>query len=123
MEAALAAGAQGYLTKEPAGKNVVEAICEVYAGHYYLSPDVVHRVIKGPPLQTPQSRPADTLTPQEKRILQLTAEGHSIKEIALKLGRTVSTVQTHRKALMKKLDIHKQTDLVRFAVKEGLAKL
>jgi DNA-binding NarL/FixJ family response regulator len=62
------------------------------------------------------------LTSQERIVLQRIAEGRTTKEIAAVLGRTVNTVQSHRKNLMAKLDIHKETDLVRFAIKEGIAK-
>lgn len=58
--------------------------------------------------------------PQERRVLQLVASGRTSKEIVLELRRTVETVRTHRRNLMAKLDIHKQTELVRFALREGL---
>jgi len=69
------------------------------------------------------ARGAVALTTQERRVLQLIAEGRTTKEIASDLGRSVNTVQAHRKNLMAKLNIHKETDLVRFALKEGIAKM
>jgi DNA-binding NarL/FixJ family response regulator len=71
----------------------------------------------------PQSTSIDALTSQEKKVLQLIAEGRSTKEISGDLGLSTNTIQAHRKNLMAKLDIHKDTALVRFALKEGLAKL
>jgi DNA-binding NarL/FixJ family response regulator len=63
------------------------------------------------------------LTSQEKKVLQLIAEGRSTKEIGMDLSLSVNTIQAHRKNLMAKLDIHKDTALVRYALKEGITKL
>jgi DNA-binding NarL/FixJ family response regulator len=126
VEAALKIGALGYLTKETASSNVTEAVCEVYAGHLYLSPEIAHLVGDR---REPRGRmegaiePLPALTACERRVLQLIAEGRTTKEIATDLGRAVDTIRTHRKNLMAKLKIHKETDLVRFAVKEGISKL
>jgi DNA-binding NarL/FixJ family response regulator len=126
VEEAIRAGARGYITKETASRNVVEAICEVDAGRFYLSADIAHIMVEKafPGMKTGRSvqKPA-RLSLQERRILQLIAEGRSNKEIAVGLGRSLNTVLAHRKSLMAKLDIHKQADLVRFAVREGIAKL
>jgi two-component system, NarL family, response regulator NreC len=64
-----------------------------------------------------------TLTPREKEVLQLIAEGHSNKEIARALGRSANTVHVHRNSIMQKLDIHNQAELVRYALKEGISHL
>lgn len=66
---------------------------------------------------------ATTLTPQERRVLQLIADGYTSREIAALLGRSINTVRAHRKNLMTKLGVHKETDLVRLAVKAGVMKL
>jgi len=63
------------------------------------------------------------LTPQERRVLQLITEGRTTKEIAGELAVSVNTVHTHRNNLMAKLDIHKETDLVRHAIREGIARV
>jgi DNA-binding NarL/FixJ family response regulator len=125
VEQAMEIGVKGYLTKESASRNIVEAICEVDAGRYFLSPDVagfiVQRAVgkRGKARVTSQS----LLTIQEKKVLQLIAEGRTTKEIAYELGIAVNTALAHRKRLMTKLNIHKETELVRFALKEGIAKL
>ena len=116
VERALEAGARGYLTKEMAPHNVVEAVTAVQAGRYYLCPSITHFALARSP--TPA-----LLTPQEQKVLQLIAEGRSTKEIAALLGRSSNTIHVHRNRLMAKLKIHKQADLVRYAVKAGLAKL
>ena len=121
----LRAGARGFLTKETATRCVVEAIEEVHAGRYYLSPDIAHYVVRhfveasGP--AEPQT-PAGALTPQERRVLQLVAEGHSSRTIADLLHVSINTIQKHRANLMAKLDIHNLAGLVRYALKEKIAK-
>jgi len=126
VEEAMTADARGYLTKETASRNIVQAISEVHLGRLYLSPDA-SRLMTGKAArgtdEADSGQGSVSLTLQERKILQLIAEGRTAKEIAAELGRAVNTVNAHRKNLMAKLDLHKQTDLVRFAVKEGIAKL
>lgn len=127
VEEALAAGARGYLTKETATRNVVEAVTEVHNGRFYLCPVIAHFVVEASARKLSGSRPrpaaAVPLTAREKRVLQLIAEGHSNKEIAALLNLSVNTVHAHRNRVMDKLSLHKQADLVRYAIKAGLAKL
>jgi two-component system response regulator NreC len=124
---ALAAGARGYLTKEMATRNVVDAVTEVYAGGCYLCPKIAHFVVEAGFLGKKGSRKRGTvtlaLTRQERKVLQLIADGHSNKEIATLLDLSVNTVHVHRNNAMAKLNIHKQADLVRYAIKAGIAKL
>jgi len=125
VEQALLAGALGYLTKETATRYVAEAVRQVQAGRCFLSPDVAHFVVgsymgRSQPKRVTVS--GTGLTAQERRVLQLIAEGLSTKEIAAKLERSVNTVHAHRNRLMTKLGIHKETDLVRYAIREGIAK-
>ena len=126
IEEAIKAGAHGYLTKEAAGRIMVDAICEVFAEGFYFSPDITHVLVDkfrmGGRRKPGFSKRVAYLTSQERIVLQRIAEGLTTKEIAADLGRTVNTVQSHRKNLMAKLNIHKETDLVRFAIKEGIAK-
>jgi DNA-binding NarL/FixJ family response regulator len=127
VEEALASGARGYLTKEAATRNVVEAVTEVYAGRYYLCPRAARFVVEAGLAgnASPRKRGAAsaTLTGQERKVLQLIAEGHSTKETAARLDLSVNTIHAHRSSVMAKLDIHKQADLVRYAIKAGIAKL
>lgn len=126
VEEALASGVRGYLTKETASRNVADAVTEVYAGRVFFSPDIagiiVNRFVKGTAEPKLPGRPT-ALTAQERKILQLVAEGATYKEVAAKLDLSSNTVHTHRKNLMAKLDIHRQADLVRYAIKQGIAKL
>jgi DNA-binding NarL/FixJ family response regulator len=75
--------------------------------------DYVHRLRN-------EEQPADALTPRQREVLQLIAEGQSTKEIARRLDLSVKTVETHRTQLMKQLDIHEVAGLVRYAIREGL---
>lgn len=127
VEEALAIGARGYLTKEMATRNVVDAVTEVHAGRYYLCPGIAHFIIESGLQGKRESRrrgaAAVKLTKQERKVLQLIAEGGSNKETAALLNLSVNTVHVHRNSVMAKLNLHKQADLIRYAIKAGLAKL
>jgi DNA-binding NarL/FixJ family response regulator len=127
VEESLAAGARGYLTKEMASRTVVEAVTEVHAGRYYLCPLVAHFVVEAGFIAGKGSRQRGAirvgLTGQERKVLQLIAEGHSNKEIAGMLDLAENTIHAHRNSVMAKLNLHKQADLVHYAIKAGIAKL
>jgi DNA-binding NarL/FixJ family response regulator len=110
-----------------ATRNVVEAVTEVHAGHYYLCPRIAHFVVEAGLMGNRGSRKRGAalvaLTGQERKVLQLIAEGLSNKQVAAMLDVSVNTIHAHRNSVMAKLNIHKQADLVRFAIKAGLAKL
>ena len=120
---ALQAGSTGYLLK---GADVAElelALKAVMRGDTYLSPsiskDLVGNLLAG---KTPVSNPLDELTPRQREILQLVAEGRTTKEIAGRLDLSVKTVETHRAQLMERLDIHDVPGLVKFAIRVGLTQ-
>jgi len=123
---ALQAGAQGYLLKESAGQEVVEAVRAVYAGQRYLSQRIVGTVIEEY-VQLRESgsstSPLQRLTAREREILQLVVEGKSSAEIADILSLSTKTVETYRSRLMQKLDIHDLPGLVKFAIQHGLTSL
>jgi DNA-binding NarL/FixJ family response regulator len=123
VEEAMRAGARGYLTKETASQNVVEAVHEIAAGRFYLSPDIARFMVEFPGHRSRANRGIGALTARERRVLQLIAEGKTAKEIASLLSLATNTVHAHRKNLMTKLDVHKQTDLVRIALREGIIEL
>ena len=123
VEQAFEAGARGYLTKDMVGRNVVEAVITVHGGRTYLSPDVAGYGVGRRPVagrRRAQRSGVGGLTARERVVLQRIAEGRSNREIASDLGCAFETVRTHRKNLMAKLGIHKDTGLVRFAISEGL---
>jgi two-component system NarL family response regulator len=127
VEESLAAGARGFLTKGSVTRTVVDAVTEIYAGRYFLCPAIAHFVVEaglmGKKGLRRRGAGAAALTGQERKVLQLIAEGQSNKEIAALLGVAANTVHAHRNQVMAKLNIHKQADLVRYAIKAGLAKL
>jgi len=115
---ALKAGVCGYVLKTQASQDLVQAIREVSQGSIYLSPAVTGAVVKA---YIEQGKlPSAPLTPREREVLQLVAEGKSTKEIAQILDIGVKTAESHRTNVMKKLDVHDTTGLVRYAIRHGL---
>lgn len=118
---ALKGGAAGYLIKDAATEELSLALKAVSKGETYLSPIISKGVIDNLiALSEGRSETGDILTPRQREILQLIAEGKSTKEIAAILGVSVKTVETHRTQLMNRLDIHDIAGLVRYAVRTGL---
>jgi DNA-binding NarL/FixJ family response regulator len=118
---ALRAGCAGYLLKGSAVSELEMAVRAVARGEIYLSPAVSKRVVDDYVSRTGGAAdPLDALTPRQREILQLAAEGHSSKEIARTLGLSPRTVEAHRAQLMERLDIHDLAGLVRFALRVGL---
>lgn len=118
---ALKSGAAGYLLKDASPSELDTAIRSVARGDTYLSPPISRQVIDDYRKRTGDSQgPLDMLTPRQREILQLIAEGRSTKEIADVLHVSVKTVETHRAQLMERLDIHDVAGLVRYAIRVGL---
>jgi DNA-binding NarL/FixJ family response regulator len=115
------AGAAGYLLKGAEPAELELAIQAVMRGETYLTPAVSKQVIQNY-LQGggAKSDSLQELTPRQREILQLVAEGHSSKEIAQKLNLSIKTVETHRGELMNRLNIHDIAGLVRYAIRTGL---
>ncbi len=120
---ALRAGATGYLLKDAGTEELETAIRAVAGGETYLSPLVSKHVVSGylQRVRTPNS-PLEQLTPRQREVLQLIAEGMTNKEIARRLNISGKTVESHRTQLMERLDIHDIAGLVRFAIRVGLVK-
>ncbi len=115
---ALRAGAKGYVLKSQAAEDLVQAIREVCRGSVYLSPSISRSVVDAYLSKTYVS--TDPLSGRERQVLQLVGEGKSTKDIAIQLGISVKTAESHRARLMKKLDIHETASLVRYAIRRGL---
>jgi len=121
----LRSGASGYLLKDCAFEELARAIHAVVADKTYLSPsvsgvvvdDYLHRLSKA------DFSDSQVLTDREREVLQLLAEGKSTKQIALKLHISVKTVETHRRQMMNKLDIHTVAELTKYAIRKGLTSL
>lgn len=121
----LQAGATAYLLKDCVYDELVQAIQLVHQGKTYLSPEVASLLVKDYRSQVQQTTTSkgDTLSPREREVLQLMAEGNSTKEIADKLFLSVKTIEAHRSQIMRKLDIHNIAELTKYAIREGLTSL
>jgi two-component system, NarL family, response regulator NreC len=117
---ALRAGAKGYVLKNQAASDLVQAIRLVCRGQVYLSPGMSSVVVNA--YLSKAELPVDPITSREREVLQLIAEGKSTKDIASLLGISVKTADSHRSRLMRKLDIHEVATLVRYAVRKGLVQ-
>jgi DNA-binding NarL/FixJ family response regulator len=115
------AGAQGYLVKDGAFEELAEAIRTVLSGKAYLSPRVAdnYALAEG----STATSAFDRLSPREREVLQLMAEGRSTKEIAMDLTLSVKTIETHRRQFMEKLNLFSVAELTKYAIREGLTTL
>jgi DNA-binding NarL/FixJ family response regulator len=123
---ALKAGARGYLLKESAGSEVVNAVRSVLSGKRYLSERIEETIIDDYIVQRTEitgASPLNKLSSREKEILQLVVEGRSSSEIAKALYISVKTVETYRSRLMQKLGVSDLPGLVKFAIHHGLTSL
>jgi two-component system, NarL family, response regulator NreC len=123
---ALKTGARGYLIKETAGLEVVDAVREVYRGERYLSQrisdlltDVSFRNLQG----SIEASPLEQLSPREREILQLVAEGKTSQEIGERLAISSKTVDTYRSRLMRKIGVDDVAGVVKFAIQNGVISL
>ena len=118
---ALRAGASGYLLKSASTAELETALQAVGRGETYLDPAIARRVIAGYLSGAAQKKSSiEQLSPRQREILQLIAEGRSTKEIAFLLNLSAKTVETHRAQVMERLDIHDVPGLVRYAIRQGL---
>jgi DNA-binding NarL/FixJ family response regulator len=115
---ALNTGVHGYVIKTEASGDLLRAIREAGRDRMYFSPAISQIVIDA--YRNKDSVDADPLTPREREVLQLIAEGQKTKQVAASLGISLKTAESHRTHLMKKLDIHDTAGLVRYAVRRGL---
>ncbi len=115
---ALEAGFTGYVLKSQAGSQLVSAIQEVANGSVYLSASISPTVLAG--YLGRVHLPGDPLSPREREVLQLLAEGKATKEIAAALGISARTAESHRKRIKSKLRIRDTAGLVRYAIRRGL---
>ncbi len=119
--AALRAGISGYVLKNTAASNLVQAIDAVFNGEVYMSPGVSRTVVQA--YLSNAHTPPDPLSLREREVLQLIAEGQNMKEIGAALGISERTAETHRARIMAKLDIHDVAGLVRYAIQHHLIEI
>lgn len=116
---ALRAGATGYIVKDAAADELVEALAAAGRGQRFISPLVAGHVAAA---AAPARDESEALTSRQREILQLVAEGHSTRQIAERLSISVKTVETHRAQIMQRLDIHDVAGLTRHALRIGLIR-
>ena len=120
----LAAGARGFLLKSDAGRDLVAAVEALQHRRTFFTPKVAQMMLEGY-LRPHESDTSDkcVLTPREREVIQLVAEGKTTKEVATALSLSVKTAETHRTNLMRKLDLHSVADLTLYAVRNGIVQV
>ncbi len=123
----LSAGARGFLLKSDAARDLVAAVEALRRDKTYFTSKVAAMVLegylKGGTVPSPAPIGRNRLTPREREIVQLLAEGKSTKEVAVALGLSVKTAETHRSNIMRKLQIHSVSDLVLYAVRNNIVQI
>ncbi|NOS79268.1 MAG: response regulator transcription factor [Nitrospira sp.] len=118
---AFKAGAKGYLLKRSAGSELVQAVQAVMNGHNYITPLIAKGLVQSAVTgRKPSLTVSDALTPRQREVLQLVAEGNTVKEIAAALDISPKTVEFHKTQLMDQLDLHTTAELTRYALTHGL---
>ena len=117
----LKAGACGYIIKDAPAAQLLEAVHTVYEGGRYLSPRILKKVVAefAEDSSTTETK-YDTLSSREREVLKLLAEGHSVKDVASALNLSVKTAEAHKYNLMRKLDLHDRTELIKYALGQRL---
>ncbi|MEQ9461282.1 MAG: response regulator transcription factor [Phycisphaeraceae bacterium] len=124
----LEAGARGYLLKTCGARELILAIETVQRGQIYITSELTHLLVdrrypRAGQVQHGGSRLSEELTPREREVLQLIAEGQTSKQISIRLGTAMKTIESHRTNLIQKLDLHSIADLTKYALREGLIQL
>jgi DNA-binding NarL/FixJ family response regulator len=122
----LAAGASGFMLKRATSDQLVRSLRDVVAGGMVLDPSVAAKLVQDYVRRVqvqPEPPPSGDLTPREREVLRLVAEGHSNQAIAEQLGVSRKTVDVHRTNLMRKLDLHDVTEVVKYALRHGIISL
>lgn len=119
----LEAGASGYLVKDSAFEELARCVETVMQGRTYLSPRIAGIVVDDYVQRLSPEERSQTLSPREREVLQLLAEGWSTKQVAGRLNVSVKTIESHRKRIMDKLDLHSIAELTKYAIREGLTAL
>jgi DNA-binding NarL/FixJ family response regulator len=120
LRSALAAGASGYVVKSAADSELLSAIRGVYRGRTVLDPELAASALQNTLGRRPAGGPAGPLSPREREVLDLIAQGYTNQQIADRFGLSVKTIETHRSRLVEKLGLRSRAELVRYALDSGL---
>lgn len=125
VQEALRAGARGYVLKDAGFDELLAGVLAVAAGRYHLDAGIGEQVVKDylDLVEADSGSAFGVLSAREREVLQMLAEGRSTKEIAAALHLSAKTVESHRKAVMDKLDIHSIAELTKYAIRQGLTRL
>ena len=125
MRDVLAVGARGFLLKSDAGRDLVAAVEALQRHGTFFTSQVAELVLDGylNPRREVEVFPKNRLTPREREVVQLLAEGKTSKEVAVTLNLSVKTAETHRTNIMRKLDLHSVADLTLYAVRNGIVQV
>ena len=125
VQEVLNAGARGFLLKTDAARDLVAAVEALRRGKTYFTPKVAAMVLdsRRENAAAPEPPARSQLTPREREVVQLLAEGKSSKEVAVILGLSVKTAETHRSNIMRKLELHSVSDLVLYAVRNNIVHM
>jgi two-component system response regulator NreC len=117
-------GAAGYVLRDSPPPRLISAVREVSQGRKYLSPQLLGRMVDDFRSRSVQGLPRGSkLTPREREVIKMLAEGNSVKEIASLLGLSTKTIEAHKFNLMRKLDIHNKAQLVTYAIQKKIVKM
>lgn len=126
LRTAFASGARAYVGKQSAASELLDAIRMALSGKYYVTPlagSEASRLASMNPAQNPGELFASKLTPRQREVLQLVAEGKSTKEISSRLGISAKTVEFHRNSLMDELGVRTIAELTRYAISQGMVNV
>jgi DNA-binding NarL/FixJ family response regulator len=125
VQEVLAVGARGFILKSDAGRDLITAVEAVQDDRTFFTSQVTEMVVGGylNPLRKEAPVPRNRLTPRERQVVQLLAEGKTSKEVAVALNLSVKTAETHRTNIMRKLDLHSVADLTLYALRNGIAQV
>jgi DNA-binding NarL/FixJ family response regulator len=118
---AIKSGASGYLTKESAPAQLVQAILKIAGGGAFISAEVAQQLALGAMPGAQAAAPHESLSDREFEVFRLLVAGTSVTDIAARLNLSVKTVSTHKANLMQKMGLNNQSELIRYALREGLA--
>ena len=123
LQQCLEVGADGYILKDAPASQLIGAVRDVYQGRKYLSPQVLDKLVSHSGFGAPLLPRSSSLTPREREVVKMIAEGNSVRRIAELLGLSIKTVEAHKFNLMRKLNIHNKAQLVTYAIQKKIVRM
>ena len=123
LQQCLEVAADGYILKDAPAAQLLGAVRDVYQGRKYLSPQVLDKLVSQSGFGAPGLPRSSSLTPREREVVKMIAEGNSVRRIAELLGLSIKTVEAHKFNLMRKLNIHNKAQLVTYAIQKKIVRM